>query len=119
MTLSARPRRRRTRSLEKRRIWRPVCRQLAAPGQVLIGATHTPADRRRPSTLQDTWSPINSRGFAEPVTAWRVVGESTAESRLEAAHPGALNQIVGREPELGLLRRAWQQSQVGALGKWS
>jgi class 3 adenylate cyclase/tetratricopeptide (TPR) repeat protein len=53
------------------------------------------------------------KGFAEPVATWRVIGESIAESRFEAAHPGTLTQIVGREHELGLLKRAWQQSQTG------
>jgi class 3 adenylate cyclase/predicted ATPase len=84
---------------------------LAAPGQVLIGAT-TRLLIGEALDLEDIGT-HQIKGFAEPVTAWRVVGESTAESRLEAAHPGALNQIVGREPELGLLRRAWQQSQAG------
>ncbi|MEE8455217.1 MAG: AAA family ATPase, partial [Limibaculum sp.] len=53
------------------------------------------------------------KGFAEPVAVWHVVGESAVESRFEAAHPGALSRLVGREPELALLRRAWEQSQAG------
>ena len=51
--------------------------------------------------------------FGKPVAAWRVVGESAVESRFEAAHPGTLTRFVGREHELGLLRRAWEQSQEG------
>ena len=53
------------------------------------------------------------KGFAEPVAAWHVLGESAVESRFEAAHPGTLTQLVGREHELGLLRRAWEQSRAG------
>lgn len=53
------------------------------------------------------------KGFAEPVAAWQVLGESTADSLFEVAPSGALSQIVGREHELGLLQRAWEQSRAG------
>ncbi|MDX1487815.1 MAG: adenylate/guanylate cyclase domain-containing protein, partial [Acidiferrobacterales bacterium] len=53
------------------------------------------------------------KGFAEPIVAWRVLGESAMDSRREAARPSALTELVGREHELGLLERAWEQSQAG------
>jgi predicted ATPase len=84
---------------------------LAAPSQVLIGAT-TRLLIGEALALEDIGA-HQLKGFAEPVVAWRVLGESSAESRFEAAHPGALTQLVGREPELGLLRRAWEQSRAG------
>ncbi len=84
---------------------------VAAPGQVVIGAT-TRLLIGEALDLEDIGT-HQLKGFAEPVAAWRVVGESAAESRFEAAHPGALTQLVGREHELGLLRRAWEQSRAG------
>ncbi|MFQ6018975.1 MAG: AAA family ATPase, partial [Kiloniellaceae bacterium] len=84
---------------------------LAAPGQVVIGAT-TRLLIGETFDLKDLGT-HELKGFAEPVAAWHVVGESAAESRFEAAHPGALTQLVGREHELGLLRRAWEQSRAG------
>ena len=84
---------------------------IAEPGQVVIGASTL-------LLIGDTFDfkdlgTHELKGFAEPVAAWQVTGESAAESRFEAAHPGALTQLVGREHELGLLRRAWEQSQAG------
>ena len=84
---------------------------LAAPGQVVIGST-TRLLIGETFELAELGAQ-SLKGFSEPVAAWQVVGESAAESRFEAAHPGALAHIVGREHELGLLKRAWQQSQAG------
>lgn len=84
---------------------------MAEPGQVVIGA-NTRLLIGETFDLDDLGT-HELKGFGEPVAAWRVVGESVAESRFEAAHPGALTQLVGREHELGLLRRAWQQSKSG------
>jgi predicted ATPase/class 3 adenylate cyclase len=84
---------------------------LATPGQVVIGAT-TRLLIGETFDLRDLGS-HELKGFAEPVTGWHVVGESAVESRFEAEHPGALTQLVGREHELGLLRRAWEQSRAG------
>jgi len=84
---------------------------VASPGEVVIGST-TRLLIGESFELAELGAQ-SLKGFAEPVAAWRVVGQSAAESRFEAAHQGALTQLVGREHELGLLRRAWQQSQAG------
>jgi class 3 adenylate cyclase/predicted ATPase len=84
---------------------------VAAPGQVVIGST-TRLLIGETFKLKDLGA-HQLKGFPAPVAAWRVIGESAAESRFEAAHPGALSQLVGREHELGLLRRAWEQSRSG------
>ncbi len=85
--------------------------QVAAPGQVVIGeATHRLAGQ---TFTVDNLGSHDLKGFDDTVQAWSVTGESAAESRFEAAHPGALTQLVGREHELGLLRRAWEQSRAG------
>jgi predicted ATPase len=84
---------------------------VAAPDQVVIGVT-TRLLIGATFELEDLGA-HDLKGFAELVAAWRVVGESAAETRFEAAHPAALTQLVGREHELGLLRRAWEQSRAG------
>jgi predicted ATPase/class 3 adenylate cyclase len=53
------------------------------------------------------------KGIAEPVQIYRVVGESSAQSRLDAAGDIALTPLVGREEELRLLLRHWQEAQKG------
>ena len=49
-------------------------------------------------------------GFAEPQRAWRVIGESGVLSRFEALRSGA-TPLVGRDEELELLLRRWQQAK--------
>jgi predicted ATPase len=56
---------------------------------------------------------VTLKGLAEPVQAWQVLGPSTVESRFEAQHGGALTPLVGREEELELLLRRWQQAKAG------
>jgi hypothetical protein len=53
------------------------------------------------------------KGFADPVRAWRVLGESQAESRFEALHGQQLTVLVGREHELGLLVDRWERAKEG------
>ena len=51
-------------------------------------------------------------GFAEPQRAWRVVGESGVVSRFEALRSRA-TPLVGRDEEIDLLLRRWQQAKAG------
>jgi len=51
-------------------------------------------------------------GFAEPQRAWRVVAESGVLSRFEALRSEA-TPLVGRDEELDLLVRRWQQAKTG------
>ena len=51
-------------------------------------------------------------GFAEPQPAWRVIGESGVVSRFEALRSGAA-PLVGRDEELELLLRRWEQAKAG------
>lgn len=62
--------------------------------------------------LEDQGS-LSLKGFAEPVTAWRVSGERTVESRFEAAHGTTLTQFVGRKQETALLLDRWAQAKDG------
>jgi class 3 adenylate cyclase/predicted ATPase len=51
------------------------------------------------------------KGFADPVQAWRVLGESRAESRFEALHGQHLTVLIGREHEIGLLVDRWERAK--------
>jgi class 3 adenylate cyclase len=53
------------------------------------------------------------KGLAQPVEVYRVLYESTARSRLEAAGSTGLTPLVGREQEVGLLIERWAQVKDG------
>ena len=83
----------------------------AAPGTVLIGPT---TRRLVGETFQyrEQASIIPGR-FADPLPAWQVIGEGVA-SRFEALRGGDVVELVGREEELFLLLRRWEQVKTGA-----
>jgi class 3 adenylate cyclase len=56
--------------------------------------------------------PQSLKGFAEPVQAWRVVGELAVESRFEA-RAGRLTPFVGREQEISLLLERFERAAGG------
>jgi predicted ATPase len=53
------------------------------------------------------------KGLETPIHAYQVLGESAAQSRLEAAEATGLTPLVGRETEVTLLRERWAQSVEG------
>src|SRR2546421_7862886 len=53
------------------------------------------------------------KGFVQPVAIYRVLYESMARSRLEAAGSASLTPLVGREQEIGLLAERWAQVKAG------
>jgi class 3 adenylate cyclase/predicted ATPase len=53
------------------------------------------------------------KGVAQPLAVYRVLAESTARSRLEAAGSTGLTPLVGREQEVALLRERWAQVMDG------
>jgi len=56
---------------------------------------------------------INSAGAAEPVRAWKVLGETITVSRFEALRGPELMRLVGREEETSLLLRLWTRAMAG------
>jgi class 3 adenylate cyclase/predicted ATPase len=56
---------------------------------------------------------VSLEGLAEPVAAWQVVGTSAAASRFEALREGRSIPLIGRDEEIDLLLRRWQQIQSG------
>jgi AAA ATPase domain/Adenylate and Guanylate cyclase catalytic domain len=84
---------------------------LAQPGNVVISQG---TRRLLGSVFQLTdLGPQHLRGFAEPLTAWRVEGEGRAEGRFEARQSARLTPLVGREEEIALLLRRWRQARDG------
>src|SRR5258708_23533835 len=85
-------------------------RALARPGTLVVADS----TRRQIGTLFEVedlgLQPL--AGFAEPQRAWRVVGESGVVSRFEALRSGS-TPLVGRDEELDLLLRRWQQAKAG------
>ncbi|MBI3301055.1 MAG: AAA family ATPase [Deltaproteobacteria bacterium] len=53
------------------------------------------------------------KGISTPLLLYRVGGESVARSRFEVAVRTGLTPLVGREEEVGLLRRHWERVKAG------
>ena len=83
---------------------------LAMPNTLVIAE----ATRRQVGGLFDLadLGPQALAGFVEPQRAWRVIGESEVLSRFEALRSGAM-PLVGRDEEVELLFRRWQQAKAG------
>ena len=84
---------------------------LAKPGAVVISQ----ATRRLVGGLfeLDDLGPQRLKGFAEPLVAWRIVGEGRAEGRFEARQTTGLTPLVGRTEEVALLVHLWRQATKG------
>ena len=83
---------------------------LAEPGTLVIAD----GTRRQLGSLFEIEDlrPQPLAGFAEPQHAWRVIGESGEVSRFEALRSSG-TPLVGRDEELDLLLRRWQQAKTG------
>jgi class 3 adenylate cyclase len=83
---------------------------LARPNTLVIGE----ATRRQIGGLFDLedLGPQQLAGFGGPQRAWRVLGESGEVSRFEALRSGE-TPLVGREEEVELLIRRWEQAKSG------
>src|SRR5205823_13263184 len=60
----------------------------------------------------DDLGPQSVAGFEAPQRAWWIVGDSGVVSRFEALRSGT-TPLVGRDEELDLLLRRWQQAKAG------
>jgi class 3 adenylate cyclase/predicted ATPase len=81
---------------------------LARPGTLVVADS----TRRQVGSLFEIedLGPQALAGFAEPQPAWRVVGKSGVVNRFEALRSGT-TPLVGRDEELDLLLRRWQQAK--------
>lgn len=83
----------------------------AAPGEVVIAAsTHRLAGRMFDCRAL---AAIDVKGLPQPVEAWQVRGETAGVSRFEVRRAGALTPLVGRQEEIELLLRRWNQAKLG------
>ena len=84
---------------------------LAGPNTVVIG----PRTRRLLGDLFQyrDLGPRELKGAVEPARAYQVLHQSATESRFEALHSARLGPLVGREQEIELLLRCWQQAKSG------
>src|SRR4029077_4188934 len=57
--------------------------------------------------------PQELKGVSNPVTVYRVVRESEAQTRFEVTLRTGLSPLIGREHELGLLQQRWKRAQQG------
>jgi class 3 adenylate cyclase/tetratricopeptide (TPR) repeat protein len=57
--------------------------------------------------------PITIGCDAQPIRRWQVRGESVGVSRFEARRAAALSPFVGRQDEIELLLRRWDQTKLG------
>jgi class 3 adenylate cyclase len=83
---------------------------LAEPRTVVIAAS----TRRLTSGLFEyrDLGTVAVKGFGDPVQLWQVIGASAVESRFEALRT-ATTPLVGREEEIELLLRRWEQTKAG------
>jgi ATP-dependent Clp protease ATP-binding subunit ClpA len=58
-------------------------------------------------------APQRLKGFAEPLSVYRVEGKSHGEDRFEALRGHRLTPLVGRDHELGLLLDRFERAQEG------
>jgi len=84
---------------------------VAGPGEVVIAES----TRRLIGGLFNLSAlvPLDLRGYAGPVGAYALRGEVRTESRFEALKGSRLMPLIGREQELRLLLRAWEDARQG------
>jgi class 3 adenylate cyclase len=84
---------------------------IAEPNSIVI----SPVTHRLAGALFDYrdlgWHTL--KGFSEQVHVRQVLGPSKVESRFEARHPSGASPLLGREEELELLLRRWEQAKGG------
>jgi class 3 adenylate cyclase len=85
--------------------------QLAQPGSVMVSEP----TRRLVGGLFEVQEVTAGvlKGFPDPLRAYQVLGESTAEGRFEALHGAGLAPLVGRTQELALVVERWERAKDG------
>ena len=84
---------------------------LAEPGCVLVGPT---THQLTSNFFEFSFLGEHAiKGFRDPISVWKVLGESAIENRFAAAHAAAAGPIVGRERELAFLYNSWQRATRG------
>jgi class 3 adenylate cyclase/predicted ATPase len=56
---------------------------------------------------------VEINGYAKPVAAWQVTGKTAVTSRSHALQSSDLLPLIGRDQEMALLTRRWEQARSG------
>jgi predicted ATPase len=80
----------------------------ANPNEVLVSAATLRLLRGQIAT--EDRGQHRLKGLPAPVALYRVLDGSPAQNRLDVVQPSGLTPLVGREEELALLQRRWQQA---------
>jgi class 3 adenylate cyclase/predicted ATPase len=84
---------------------------LAQPGAVIIsGRTKTIAG---PQFEYLDLGKVEIKGLVKPVAAWQVAGKTAVSSRSHALQSSDLLPLTGRDEEMELLLRRWEQAKSG------
>jgi class 3 adenylate cyclase len=83
----------------------------AEPGAVVIASS----TRRLTGGLFEycDLGAVALKGFPENLPAWQVLGTGATDSRFEALRATSLTALVGRDEEIDLLMRRWEQAKGG------
>jgi predicted ATPase/class 3 adenylate cyclase len=84
---------------------------IAAPNTLVVSAATLPL--LGGFFAYQSLGPHFLKGLPQPTEVYQVLYERTARSRLEAIGSAGLTPLVGREPEVGLLRERWAQVKDG------
>jgi class 3 adenylate cyclase/predicted ATPase/DNA-binding SARP family transcriptional activator len=84
---------------------------VAGPGEVVISAS----TQRLVGGMFDCHAlgAYVLKDLPQQMEAWRVLGESAGISRFDARRAGALTPLVGRQEEIEVLQRRWDQAKTG------
>jgi class 3 adenylate cyclase len=85
---------------------------LAQPGEVVIG--ESTAELVRGYFVLDSLGTPELKGASRPIEVLRVVGETSARSRLDVMLSRGLIPMVGRDREIAHLESAWHAAQQGS-----
>ena len=84
---------------------------LAAPNTVVLSAVT--ARLVREAFVLEECGVHHVKGVAEPLAVYGVLGRQASTGDEEEAGPGRVPVLVGRDEEVGLLLRRWEQSKEG------
>src|SRR4029453_8096946 len=84
---------------------------LAQPGGVIISG-HTRSIAGVQFEYLDLGK-VEINGYAKPVAAWQVTGKTAVTSRSDALQSSDLLPLIGRDQEMALLTRRWEQARRG------
>jgi predicted ATPase/class 3 adenylate cyclase len=84
---------------------------IAAPDTLVISASTVPL--LGGFFACQSLGPHLLKGLPQPIEVYQVLSERTARSRLDAVGSTGLTPLVGREPEVALLRERWAQVKEG------